>query len=72
MATLTIDNKTYDIERLPDEAKAQVTSLQFVERELQQLHATLAVFQTARNAYISALMPHLVALDAQAVKPLHH
>ena len=66
MATLTINDKSYDIEKLSEEAKAQVLSLQFVDAELARLNATLAVYQTARIGYMNALKPHLAALDAAA------
>ena len=59
MATLTINDKTYDISKLSSEAKAQVTNLRFVDTEIAHLNATLAVLQTARNTYIQALMPRL-------------
>ena len=72
MANLIIDDKTYDIEQLPEDAKAQVTSLQFVERELQQIGATVAVYQTARNAYLNALRPYLLAIDGAQAAPLKH
>jgi len=68
MANLIINDKTYDIEKLSDEAKAQVISLQFVDAELQRLNANIAVFQTARNGYINALQPHLAALDGVAAQ----
>ena len=71
MATLTINDKTYDIDKLSDEAKAQIINLQFVEAELARLSATTAVFQTARIGYLSALKPHLAALDASSAKPAH-
>ena len=61
MATLTINDKTYDIDKLSAEAKAQMLSVQFVDAEIARLTASLAVFQTARVAYLSALMPHLEA-----------
>ncbi len=72
MATLSIDNKSYDIEQLSDEAKAQVASLQYVEAELQRLGATIAVFQTARNAYLSVLRPLLASANGQEIKPQQH
>jgi hypothetical protein len=62
MATLTIDNKTYDLDQLSPQAMAQVKSLQFVDAELERLNATVAVFQTARMGYINALKPHLAGL----------
>ncbi len=62
MANLILNNKTYDIDKLSDEAKAQVSSLQFVDAEIARLNASVAVFQTAKNAYLKALMPHLEAV----------
>lgn len=55
MSIITIDNTDYDLETFSDEAKAQLTSLQFVDAELQRLHANIAVYQTARAAYSNAL-----------------
>ena len=55
MATITIDNKDYELDNLSDEAKQQVVSLQFVQSEIKKLEAQLAVYQTASIAYSSAL-----------------
>ena len=71
MATLTINDKSYDIDKLSGEAKAQIINLQFVDAELVRLSASAAVFQTARTGYLSALKPHLAALDASSPKPAH-
>jgi hypothetical protein len=68
MANLILNGKTYDIDKLSEEAKGQVVSLQFVDAELAKLNATIAVFQTARNGYLKALLPHLEVLDNEAVK----
>ena len=43
MATLTINEKTYDIDKLSDDAKTQIINLQFVDAELARLSATVAV-----------------------------
>jgi len=64
MATLTINDKTYDMELLSEEARAQVTSLQFVDAEMARLNALIAICHTAKNGYLNALAPHLQALDA--------
>ncbi len=53
--TITIDNKEYDLDKLSDDAKAQITSIQFVDGELQRLNAQAAVLQTARTAYAKEL-----------------
>ena len=55
MATITIDDKEYDVDSLSDESKAQLVSLQYVEAELSRLQAQMAAFQTARIAYGRAL-----------------
>ena len=55
MATITIDDKEYDVETLSDETKAQLGSLQYVDSELVRLQAQAAALQTARIAYGRAL-----------------
>ena len=64
MSIIKIDNKEYEFDNLPDEAKAQLQSLQFVDGELSRLQAQSAVLQTARMAYSKALqaaMPSTLA-----------
>ncbi len=69
MAKITINNKEYEFEQLSKEAQAQVTSLQFVEAELQRLQAQEAVLRTARNAYSRTLQEELQRLEVDmAVK----
>ena len=63
MATITINNQDYDSESLSDEAKAQLTSIQFVDMELQRLNAQTAVLRTARTAYANALQAALPPLS---------
>ena len=55
MNKVTIDDKDYDLDKLSEEAKNQLVSLQFVDQELQKLNAQAAVLQTARMAYAEAL-----------------
>ena len=55
MATITIDGKEYDTDKLSDETKAQLGSLQYVDSELARLQAQAAALQTARIAYGRAL-----------------
>jgi Family of unknown function (DUF6447) len=55
MTIIKIDDKDYDTESLSDEAKAQLSSIQFVDQELARLQAQAAVLQTARIAYSKAL-----------------
>ncbi len=55
MPMITIDGKQYDTDKLSDEAKNQLGSIQFVDKKIQELKAELAVYQTARNGYGKAL-----------------
>lgn len=66
MPTITIDNQSYDLDTLSDEAKAQLQSLQFCDSELARLQAQAAVLQTARMAYSKALQGALPSVLEQA------
>jgi hypothetical protein len=65
MKKISIDDKEYDFDKLSDEAKAQLVSMQFCDQELQRLQAHAAALQTARQAYARALQ---TALAAEAVQ----
>ena len=62
MTTINIDNIEYDTDKLSDDAKAQLVSLQFCDQELQRLQAQAAAIQTARMAYAKALQSALPAM----------
>jgi hypothetical protein len=69
MTTINIDNVEYDTDKLSDEAKAQLVSLQFCDQELQRLQAQAAAIQTARIAYSKALNDALPAMpDSDTLK----
>jgi hypothetical protein len=55
MTKIKIDNVDYDLDKLSDEAKAQLASIQFVDEELIRLQSKTAAMQTARIAYARAL-----------------
>lgn len=61
MVAVTIDGKEYDAEKLSDNAKAQLVSLQAVDRRIESLQEELAILQTARIAYGNALKTELDA-----------
>ena len=63
MTIIKIDNIDYDTDKLSDEAKAQLTSIQFCDQELQRLQAQAAAIQTARMAYAKALQSALPVGD---------
>ena len=52
---ITIDGKDYKLDDLSDAAKAQVSNIQFVDAQLQQLNNELAISDTARIGYTNAL-----------------
>jgi hypothetical protein len=55
MTKVTIDDKEYEFEKLSENAKGQLVSLQYCDGEIQRLSANLAAIQTARLAYAKAL-----------------
>jgi len=61
MTTIKIDNVDYDIDKLTEEAKVQLASIQFCDQELARLQAQSAALQTARMAYAQALKSALPA-----------
>jgi len=68
MSTIKIDDKEYDFNKLSDEAKAQLASMQFCDQELQRLQAQAAAYQTARIAYAKALNEALASEVMQGDK----
>lgn len=59
MPKITVEGIEYNTEDLTDNGKAQVASLQFLEVQMKKLKSEIAVYQTARNAYINALKEEL-------------
>ena len=57
--TIRIDGEEYDLNKLSETAKAQITNIQFVDHQLQQLQNELAVADTARIGYTNALKSEL-------------
>jgi hypothetical protein len=68
MTTINIDNIDYDTDKLSDEAKGQLVSLQFCDQELARLQAQTAAYQTARIAYAKALQSALPAMPAGEIR----
>ena len=63
MPKITIDDIEYNSEDLSDKGKAQLASLQFLDEQMKKLQSELAVYQTARNAYLAVLQQELKAVD---------
>ena len=59
MPKITIDEIEYNTEDLSDNGKAQLASLQFLEVQMNKLQGEIAVYTTAKSAYINALRAEL-------------
>jgi hypothetical protein len=57
--TLTVDGKTYAVDRLSESAKAQVINLKVVDEEIRRIEQRLAIYRTARAAYAHTLKTEL-------------
>jgi hypothetical protein len=55
MPKITVDGIEYNTEDLSDNGKAQLASLQFLEVQMNKIKSEIAVYQTARNSYATAL-----------------
>jgi hypothetical protein len=61
--TVKIDNVEYKLNDLSDDAKVQLSNLQFVDDQLQQFNNEWAVADTARIAYTNALKTDLARVN---------
>ena len=55
MATITVDNREFDVDTLSPEARQQLDMLMACEAKLRELQRDTMITQTARNAYTIAL-----------------
>ena len=55
MPEIQINDKSYDVDKLSENAKNQIASLQFVQSEIVRLNAKLAAYKTAEIAYSKAI-----------------
>jgi len=63
MPKIKLDEMEYNTEDFSDNAKAQYASLQFLEVQMNKLKSEIAIYQTARQAYITALKAELETED---------
>jgi len=67
---ITINGTSYASENLNDTAKMQAANIQVVDAELARLQQQVAIAQTARNAYVAALIDAVKdRSEAAAEKP---
>jgi|TARA_R100001440_G_scaffold28026_1_gene45556 hypothetical protein len=62
---IDIDGKSYELDKLSDEAKSQLGNIRAVDAEIQRLDRQKAIAQTARNAYARALQEELAKVEPQ-------
>jgi hypothetical protein len=59
MAHVTIDGRTYEVDKLSGSARQQAANIHLVDQEIHRLQVQLAICQTARTAYATALQAAL-------------
>jgi len=57
--TISIDNVSYPVSDLTENAKMLLSNLQFIDNEVARLNTLLAVTKTARSTYAQALKAEL-------------
>jgi hypothetical protein len=61
---ITIDEVEYNLDELSGEVKDQLTNIQFVDMQIQQLNNELSVSDTARIGYTNALKAELAKIKS--------
>ena len=65
MAKVTIDGVEYDTDTMSQESRQQLEMLVMTEQKIRQSQAEIAMLQTARQAYATALKGSLVSIIPQ-------
>jgi hypothetical protein len=66
---ITINGTNYASDKLSPAAREQVANTQIADAEIARLNRQLAIAQTARNAYFSALVNAVKIKEDLEVKP---
>ena len=61
---LKLDDKEYDVSDLSENARAQLTSLQFADEKLKELTNMQALLQRAKNSYVEGLKKEMISSKA--------
>jgi hypothetical protein len=59
MAHVTVDGRTYEIDKLSGAARQQAVQINLVDQEILRLQVQMSIYRTARNAYAAALQSAL-------------
>ena len=65
MAKVTIDGVEYDTDTMSQESRQQLEMLVMTEQKIRQSQAEIAMLQTARQAYATALKGSLFSIIPQ-------
>lgn len=57
--TIRIDEVDYNVDKMSEEAKKLLSTIQFIDQQLNQLQNEFAVSDTARIGYLNALQKEL-------------
>ncbi|MFN6361589.1 MAG: hypothetical protein ACK4WE_12170, partial [Burkholderiales bacterium] len=67
MAKISIDGIEYESDTMSQESRQQLDMLVMTEQKVRQLQAEIAMLQTARQAYATALKASLLKVSSPAV-----
>jgi len=67
MAKISIDGIEYESDTMSQESRQQLDMLVMTEQKVRQLQAEIAMLQTARQAYATALKASLLRVSSPAV-----
>jgi hypothetical protein len=59
MSHVTIDGRDFELDKLSGPARQQALNINLVDQEIRRLQVQLAIGQTARNAYATAVQSAL-------------
>ena len=68
MPKLTLDNIDYNTEDLSERGLATLKSLQFLEIQLKKLNNEMAIYQTAKQVYVSLIKKEIADTGIQPLK----
>lgn len=68
MSSITINDKQYVLADLSDKAQQELANIQAVDAEVARLQTQAAIFQTARNAYVNALVAEVEGVKTSGKK----
>ncbi|MEN8841482.1 MAG: hypothetical protein ABF254_00760 [Octadecabacter sp.] len=63
MPKFTIDSIEYNSEDLSEDGQAHMTSLRFLEYQIQKIKDEIKVYQVARESYLGGLKSELAKLE---------